>query len=444
MLANAHTLVLGLVLILSWNTTQAQEIWSLRQCIDTAQAHNKNLQINRNSISLSQEREKEAKANLIPKLSANADYKYFMELPHQLMPMSALNPQVPEGQFRDIQFGVPHNINANLQLVMPLYNNQLYGGIQNTKIATELSELQYKKTEEQVLYDITTLYYSAQILKHQAKFIDSNIINTDKLLKNLKLLQEQLLARGSDVNKVKLQADQLSTQRDIISNKYTQIINAIKLNMGVALEQKFDIESEINFQDITDYSSNIITEIQIIQAQNKLLNRELKTFSQSRYLPSLNLIASYGVSGYGYDKKPDAFLKFYPLGFAGIQLSYPLFNGTVTQKKINQKTLEIKNNELYSQLIDDKNKMEIENATHQRTTAMLTLTNTKNQIGQAQVIYEQTLLQQKHGTSNLTDVLLADHSLREAQQSYLSATIDYLKADLEIKKLTGNLHSIKN
>lgn len=59
--------------------------------------------------------------------------------------MNALNPQAPEGQFRDIQFGVPHNINANVQLVMPLYNPQIYGAIENTKVAKELAELQYQK-----------------------------------------------------------------------------------------------------------------------------------------------------------------------------------------------------------------------------------------------------------------------------------------------------------
>jgi OMF family outer membrane factor len=51
------------------------------------------------------------------------------------------------------------------------------------------------------------------------------------------------------------------------------------------------------------------------------------------------------------------------------------------------------------------------------------------------------VLQQKQGTATLTDVLLADNALREAQQNYLSAVVDYLKADLEIKKLTG---AIKN
>jgi hypothetical protein len=50
---------------------------------------------------------------------------------------------------------------------------------------------------------------------------------------------------------------------------------------------------------------------------------------------------AYGTTGFGYNGQPASFLDFYPIGFAGIQLSYPLFNGTVTLRKINQKTLEL-------------------------------------------------------------------------------------------------------
>ncbi len=444
MLVNARKLFIIPLIFIGWNTVQAQEVWTLKQCIDTAQVYNKTLQINRNHISISEQREKEAKANLIPKVTANADYKYFMELPTQLMPMNALNPQAPEGQFRDIQFGVPHNINANVQLVMPLYNPQVYGAIENTKIANELTQLQFQKSEEQVLYDITTLYYNAQILKHQLDFLESNLINTQKLLKNMELLKEQLLARGTDVSKVKLQAEQLNTQRENVHNKYISILNALKLNIGIPLEQNMTVVSEIEQQALTDNNKENILDLKIIQTQNKLLNSELSTLNKSRFLPSLNLIASYGTTGFGYDKTLNDFLKFYPIGFAGLQLTYPLFNGTVTQRKINQKKLEISNNELQAQLIGDKNKMEIENATRQRHTAQQTVINTENQIALAQSIYEQTILQQKQGTATLTDVLLADNALREAQQNYLSAVVDYLKADLELKKLTGTIQSIKN
>ena len=52
-----------------------------------------------------------------------------------------------EDQFKEAQFGVPHNINANIQLAMPLYNPQINGAIETTKIASELRALQYQKTD---------------------------------------------------------------------------------------------------------------------------------------------------------------------------------------------------------------------------------------------------------------------------------------------------------
>ncbi|HRN48989.1 MAG TPA: TolC family protein [Niabella sp.] len=443
MLVNIRKLILILILFIGWNSVVAQEAWTLEQCIDTAKIYNKTLQVNRNNIGLSAEKQKEAKANLNPKITANADYRYFMELPTQLMPMNALNPQAPEGQFRDLQFGVPHNISSNISLAMPLYNSQLYGAIENTKIVNELSKLQYQKTEEQVLFDVTTLYYNAQILKHQLDFIDSNIINTNKLLQNMQLLKDQLMAIGSDVNKVKLQAEQLKTLRANIQNKYFSIINALKLNMGIPLEENVNVISKIEQQTIVESNTLNFLDLKIINTQNKILKNELKTLKQSKLFPNINLIASYGISGFGYDKSPNSFLKFYPVSFAGVQLTYSLFDGAISKRKINQKNFEIKNNELQAQLISDKNKVEIENASRQKSIAQTTIKNTESQIALAKSIYNQALLQQKMGTASLTDVLLTDNALREAQQNYLNAVIDYLKADLELKKLKGTI-SIKN
>lgn len=443
-LVNVRKLILLLILIVGPMTAQAQEVWTLNQCLDTAQAYNKTLKMNRNNIIIGNEREKEARANLIPKLTANADYKYFTDLPHQLMPLSTFNPTAPAGQFKEAQFGVPHNINANLQLTMPIYNPQLYGAIQNTKLASELTELQFKKSEEQVLYEITTLYYNAQLLKNQLNFIEGNLTNTNKLLKTTQLLHEQLLAKGTDVKKVQLQAEQLTTQQESLALKLNQVLDALKLNMSISLTKEITVEEAITFKNDIVYTLKDNLDNEVAKTQNQLLNSELRTLNNTTFLPSLALIASYGTSGFGYDKSPNEFLKFYPIGFAGVQLSYPLFNGTVTKRKINQKKLEINNNELQLLLIAAKNNMEIKRANGQRAVAGKAIRNTKNQILLAQTIYEQTLLQQKLGTTNLTDVLLADNALREAQQNYLSASIDYLKADLELKKLTGNIKTTHN
>lgn len=442
MLVNIHIrriLLLTLLIIAVTMTGQAQ-IWSLQQCIDTAQVYNKTLQMSRNSIEIGNEKEKEAKANLIPKISLNADYKYFTDLPYQLMPQSAFGG--PEGQFKEMQMGVPHNISTNIQMAVPLYNPQVYGAIQTTKIASDLSELQYKKTEEQVFFEISNLYYNAQILIAQQQFMEGNLENTKKLHENLQLLYAQQMIKKSDVSKVALQKEQLITQSHLIESNLEQVLNALKFSMGISLQQNLEIENEILYKPAGDYLVKQPVDLQIAYAQNKLISSELGTLRNSR-LPAVSLYGSYGQTGFGYDEKPNDFLKFFPTSFAGLQVSVPIFNGTVTKRKINQKKIELQNSQLQIENVADKNNMLIENATRKRMVTQQTIKNTTSQINLAKNVYDEMILQQKEGTANLTEILLADNALREAQQSQVNAIIDYLKADLELKKLTGNI-SLKN
>jgi OMF family outer membrane factor len=241
---------------------------------------------------------------------------------------------------------------------------------------------------------------------------------------------------------VALQADQLKTQREIITNKLDQVMQALKFSMGIPPEEPIEIVPEINGKVTGDYSKKTTIDLQIIATQNRLLKNDLSNLKKSA-LPTIALFGTYGTNGFGYDKKPDNFLKFHPIGFAGIQFTYPLFDGNILKRKKNQKIIELKNNELQLELIIDQTNMQIGNAMNQKRVAQYSILLNQNQIKQAQSIYEQTIIQQKQGVANLNDVLMADNALREVQQSYLSSVVDYLKADLELKKLTGNL-SIKN
>lgn len=157
------------------------------------------------------------------------------------------------------------------------------------------------------------------------------------------------------------------------------------------------------------------------------------------YLPSINLVGNYGITGFGYNKQPNTFLNFYPMGFAGLQVSYPIFNGTTNLRKVKQKKIEINNNELKLELTEEQNAIQIANAEMQKQSSFLNIETTTQQVELAQNIYNNSILQQKQGIVSLSEILLADNALREAQQSNLSAIIEYLKADLELKKLTGNL-----
>ena len=301
-----------------------------------------------------------------------------------------------------------------------------------------MSELQQKRTEEQVFFDISHLYYNAQILQKQKAFIDSNLLNTNKLLQNMQLLHTQDMLKESDVTKVELQKAQLQTQLQLVDSKLVQVLNALKFSMGIPITQEIAINQAIEFKNNADFVSQKSVDIQLVEKHNLFLKSELSTLKNSR-LPSLSLYGTYGQTGFGYDEKPNDFLKFFPVSFVGVQLSYPLFTGTVTQRKINQKKLEISNSKLQVDLATEQNNMLTDNAKRTKLTAQQTVENTLAQIKLSETVYNQVVLQQKQGTASLTDILLADNSLRESQQNYLSAVVEFLKAELELKKLTGNL-----
>lgn len=436
-LVSVHKLVfVATILILTFQTQViVAEQWTLHKCIDSAIVHNKSLEISRNEIEISKEKKSEVYSNLIPKIDLNSEYKYFTDLPYQIMPMSIFGG--PSGKFKEVQFGVPHNINANLLLSMPLYNAQIIGGISASEKGIEMKKILYKKSEEDLVYQITNLYYNLQILENTKFYLDSNLQNSLRLLGTIELLKDNKLATGVDVTKVELQLRQLENKIEMLDNQRSQAINMLKFLIGKDNEE-IEIVSEIILEEI-DYENNTSPlNIEIKEKKSELIKQEITNLKNER-LPSLMLIGNYGTTGYGYNESPNEFLNFYPIGFVGLKFNLPIFTGTVLPKKVEQKSLELKNNELELEIIRDKNKIDIENALRIRQTSSKQIKNSVLNIELADNIYNQTLALHSQGLANITDILLADNSLRESQQEYLTNLIEYLKSDLEYRRLIGHL-----
>jgi OMF family outer membrane factor len=411
------------------------QTWTLEQCIDSAFANNQRIAIAENTQELSALKQKEVKSNLLPKLSINGEYKYFIELPYQLMPLSVFGG--PEGQFKEAQFGVPHNINANVLLQVPIYSSGLMGNINKLETSQKIVELEVQKTYDQIYFEVSNIYRNAQLLKNQMVFIDSTISNTERVKQNIELLAEQKLANQNDVKKLELKISTLQSYHANLDVKLQQIYNALQLLTGSA--STIEVEDNILMIDLMQYEDNGNKDIEIIQLQQEIINIDLKSLKQSKYIPEVGFVATYGTQGFGYDQSPNQFLNFYPIGYAGIRFSYPIFNGTVTNKKIDQKNLELENLKLKEELTIDAQQVEIENAVLQLENAFNNVTLSEQQVDLAQSIYEQEEKKHKQGLISVNDLMIAQNELIQNQQNYLQSIAEFLAADLELKKLTNNI-----
>ncbi len=160
-------------------------------------------------------------------------------------------------------------------------------------------------------------------------------------------------------------------------------------------------------------------------------------------LPSLNAYGVYGSNGFGTTGS-DSFFNFHPIGYVGVQLSVPLFNGMNTKRKIAGKKIEVDKSMVQKEMVAEKARLDLINAGMQYSIASTTIATVSAQVDLAEKIYSNTVLQNSQGTANITEVILADNALREAQQNYIAALIDLRRAELEYKRVTGNLLSENN
>jgi len=90
-----RVLLTGLLLLM-YVSAQTQTL-SLNQYVDTALIYNRNIRLAQQDGLIANEKNREAKSTLLPKLTGFADYRYYTDLPYQIMPQEAFGG--PEGTY---------------------------------------------------------------------------------------------------------------------------------------------------------------------------------------------------------------------------------------------------------------------------------------------------------------------------------------------------------
>lgn len=430
-LLNAAWLVASLVA-----TAQPEvPVRSLQECIDLALAHDQRSRSADIDLRMAEARVDEQQANLLPKVRGVADMRHYADLPYQLLPASFFGG--PEGVYREIQFGTPDNITLNMQAQLPLVDVGSWEGIHVAREAERMAGMQRERSREEVVLELSNAYYNAQVLQARRTFLDSNLLNTEAMLRNVELLHAQLLARGTDVDRLRLQRDQLRTQRERVVAQHEQVLDLLRLMMGLPPDAPLATEPASAPVQQTEAAAKTTAALRVAEQGVLLRQAEIRLLKRSR-LPSLHGYGLYGNTGFGPIGSESRY-DLYPVSYFGATLQVPLFNGTVITQKVRQKELELERAGLLRDVVADREGLEQRRATRDEALALRTLTDAEAQLALAERIRRSTLLQHTEGLATLTDLVLADQAVREGQQLYIDALVQLRKAQLELARLNGTL-----
>lgn len=420
----------------------AQDILSLEECIEIGIENNLALQTKRNEIRKGQYALSENRARLLPVINGFAGFTDNIKPPVSVTDGSSY------GVAYNVTKTLPYSANAGIQLQLPLYNQTLYTSMDVARIMDQLNCLGYEKAREELMMEISKLYYLGQTTNEQLEILKNNIGRLEELKNITEAFYDNGMAMDIDVKRVRINLDNMKVQYDNAQAMLVQQMNLLKYMMDYPMEKNFALErvqaEKLSHTELTGLSENLY-EIQMLESQKTLAEKQRKLI-RNGYIPSLSLSGNLSTSAftdkarYWFQDNPSS--KWYTSYGVGVSLRVPIFDGLEKRNKVRKAEMDIENARLNLENTRKNLQTKYLNATNDLMNSERNFFKQKDNYLLAEDVYAVTIDRYKEGIASMTEVLQDEMRMSEAQNNYITAHYNYQLNNLVLLKLTGNIESL--
>lgn len=420
----------------------AQDILSLEECIKIGIENNLALQTKRNEIRKGQYALSENRARLLPVINGFAGFTDNIKPPVSVTDGSSYG--VPYNVTKTL----PYSANAGIQLQLPLYNQTLYTSMDVARIMDQLNRQGYEKAREELMMEISKLYYLGQTTNEQLEILKKNIGRLEELKNITEAFYDNGMAMDIDVKRVRINLDNMKVQYDNAQAMLVQQMNLLKYMMDYPMEKNFALErvqaEKLSHTELTGLSENLY-EIQMLESQKTLAEKQRKLI-RNGYIPSLSLSGNLSTSAFTdkarYWFQDNLSSKWYTSYGVGVSLRVPIFDGLEKRNKVRKAEMDIENARLNLENTRKNLQTKYLNATNDLMNSERNFFKQKDNYLLAEDVYAVTIDRYKEGIASMTEVLQDEMRMSEAQNNYITAHYNYQLNNLVLLKLTGNIESL--
>lgn len=428
--------------------TQAQvkQAYSLQQCLLYALDKGHKVRISNLDIEKAEASYKESKGALLPQINAGGTFNNNIASPVTMLPGEIIG---QPGTTVSAELMTKYDANASIQLEQVVFDPALFVGLKVSKNAQELAKLRKQMSQEEIIYEVSQVYYDILHNQKQLENIEKTVSLLDSISHQTALRVAQDLTREIDLNRIKVNISTLNVNRDNLQSVVEQQKNYLKVLIGMPLEVDLsfiDINDKIEFSLHHPISNSILEnkiELQVLNKEKEATSLQIKQLKMA-YSPTISV---YGSAGYAYQSdrfKLNAPNTWSDVTQIGIKLSIPIYDGSTKHHKIRQSNISLQ--QLNEDIEYTKRTIsnEIANARMQLTTSYKAINAQNENLHLADKTYKQATMLYQEGLYSVTDLLETEDAFHKAQTAHVSELINYKKAEINLMKAEGTLINLVN
>jgi outer membrane protein TolC len=421
------------------STTYGQDAFSLKDCINYGLKNNLNTSIASNNVSKARAQVQEGYSAYLPQISASAGLTDNLKLQTTVIPAGVFGPQ--ESQ---VKFGTKYNTQATVELDQTIYDQTLITGLKELAPGVEIANLNAQQSDENIIYNISYYYYQVLVYKQQLALLREDESKYSKLINITALQVEKGVAKPIDKSRVEVNLNNPKSQISQAQNNYDLMLNRLRYAMGAPTKEQIIVSDSMPLSVIATYAQqpDAVNPENRSDFRSQVLSARLNDLQRKRviaeYAPKLTGFVQYGAQAFG-NNFSQSFNDWHDYSSLGIKLQVPIFDGLNKRARTKEAKLTfdnaVKNLELSKQSIE----LDYQNSKTQLQRNADNIANDRLNLSLAREVYNNTILQYQQGIANMSDLLNAESSFKEAQTNYTNSLLNFLIAQLDLEKSKGTL-----
>lgn len=343
-----------------------------------------------------------------------------------------------------IRFGVDNTSAFQFSASQTIFNRDVLLAKQTKDYVLRQTKQQTANTKIDLVANVSKAFYNLLTSSQQVKVTDENILRLQQSLKDARAQYDAGIVDKTDYKRATIALNNAVAQKkaneEALRAKTDFLKSLINYPQDADLNIVYDsakLENEIALDTLqgADYSRRI--EYQILETQKKLQESNVQ-YNKWSFIPSLSANGAYNLN-YLNNNFSKLYSQSFPNSYAGLTLSFPIFQGGKRKYNIQQSEWELKRTDL--DIVNFKNLVNSEySAALASYKASLSnfLTNKEN-VGLAQEVYDVIRLQYRSGVKAYLEVISAETDLRTAQINYFDALYQVISSKIDVEKSKGEI-----
>jgi outer membrane protein TolC len=424
---------LTLLLLLGAFSMQAADArrFSLSDARAWALEHNRNMKAAGYALTKSEMALREAIANGLPQVNANADYSNALGAKIVIR----FNENMPPSE---IDIKPTSNLFFNVNQL--IFSGNYIVGIQLARLSKELTELSRERTELEVISAVTDAYYMAQLTMESRNILEQNVRNLEALYNKTLAMAKVGMIESLNAEQLEVQLSNLRSSLASLERQHTMAENLLRLQLG--LDPETPIELTDKLETLMQAQQPVLPDVKLrldkqidfrMMLQQERLTQKRVDLQRAAALPTLA-----GFYRYTYKiLKPD--FDMTPKNIVGLQLQIPIFSSGVRYYKTREAKIDLLTIENTKEQLSDQLKIQEKQLTFNLNSALEQYENQRKSIDVSRRVYQSLKNKYENGMISGLDLINADNNYLRAESDHLNAMMQVLSARLQLDKLYGNL-----